>query len=241
MRTLGNIVLVCLAGALPLGAGPITVFYTVDLGGDNSDPLNGLAAEGTFTLNGTSLSVLLTNTSSGVPVDFDVASSLLVSVGMNLPGVDMLSGDAAVIGPGSVGLGVWSDRSAGGSVAEEWLWTNDYGGDFMETYRNVISTSNGQGGGTATRFDGECGGVDGPYGGMAAVPPVLQIPCSKYAVSNSIRFDVTLSASLTDAQLQAAANSSIVEYGSDARYLGVPEPASLALLSLAALFTRRPR
>jgi len=203
--------------------------------------LSGLAARATFELNGPHLSVLLENTSVGVPPSFQAADSLLVSWGLNLPdGVTIASGEAAVIGPGSVGLGIWSNRVAGDSVGEEWIWTNDFGGDLMESYAQVISTSSGQGGGTVTRFDGGSGTVDGPWGGIAANPVLVAIPSNRAAVCNSILFELTLTAGLTDAELAAAAHNSIVEFGSDQRYLTpAPEPASGVSLTLLALCRRR--
>lgn len=224
--------------ALPGVRGDIIANYTVDHGGTNPDPLNGLAARATFSLNGTQLTILLENVSTGEPPGFQAADSLLVSLGLNLP-VDIASGDASVIGPGSVGLGSWSGLVASDSVADQWIWTNSYGGDLMSTFRNIISTSQGQGGGPLVHFDGGSGNVDGPFGGIAANPPLLQIPNDHPAVSNSIRFDLTLAGTLTDAQLQTAADAGIVEFGSDARYLGTPEPASALLLGVAVVLLRR--
>jgi len=230
--------LACLAvltAATHWAGADIIVEYTVDAGGDNSEPLNGLAACATFSIEGNDLTILLENTSTGVPDSFEVSDSLLVSLGINLPGVDILSGDAAVVGLGSIGLGSWSDRVAGDSVAEEWLWTNDFGGDLMESFKHVISTSQGQMGGHTTRFDGLPGGVNGPFGGMAADPPVIDIPCKKPAVSDSIYYELTLTGTLTEEQLLPVANASIVEFGSDQRYLGAPEPATAGLAILSAL------
>ena len=219
----------------------IVVDYVVDAGGKNSDPLNGLAARATYMLSGDQLSILLENTSTGVPVGFGTSDSLLVSLAINLPGVQFATGDAADIGPGSIGLGAWAARGPGASVGEQWLWTNDFGGDLLEAYAQVISTSQGQGGGVTTRFDGGSGTVGGPFGGIAADPVLRGIPGSQHAVSDSIRFELTLSAPLTEAELRPAVLASIVEYGSDQRYLAVPEPASIALfgIGLAALRRRR--
>jgi hypothetical protein len=222
----------------------IVVPYTVDVGGSLGGPLNGLSARATFRASGSSLTVLLENTSTGLPPAADVSDSLLVSLGINLPGVDIVSGAAAIIGPGSVGLGQWSGRTAGDSVAEQWLWTNDFGGDLMESYRHVISTSNGQGGGTSHRFDGgDPHAVDGPFGGIAAAPPLLAVPANRYAVSNSIEFTLTLTGPISEAELAAAARAAIVEFGSDARYLTAPapEPGTSALLFIFGAALRRVR
>lgn len=221
-------------------AGTITVVFNVDAGGNTSNPLNGLEARATFTTSGTQMTVLLENTSTGVPSGFLAADSLLVSIGFSLPtGILIATGDAAVVADGSLGIGSWTGRVAGDSVAEEWLWTNEYGGDLMSPYAQVISTSDGQGGGSTTRFDGGSGSVNGPYGGMAADPPILNIHGSKPAVSNSILFTVTLSGNLSDSELESMANAGIVEFGSDARYLHTPEPAALALGALCVAAARR--
>lgn len=223
------------------GAG-IVVDYTTDAGGANLEPLKGLAARATFNVTGNAFTILLENTSQGVPTGFEAADSLLVSLGMNLPGVDILSGDAAVIGHGSTGISAWSALGEGDSVGNEWLWTNDFGGDLMAAYAHVISTSNGQGGKTM-RFDGMPGAVGGPFGGIAVAPPIVSIPDSQHAVSDSILFSLTLTGTLTQAQLQTVAHTSIVEFGSDQRYLTTaPEPNTVALLATAgALFIRRRR
>ncbi len=90
-----------------------------------------------------------------------------------------------------------------------------------------------------TRFDGGAGSVDGPFAGTVAHPPLIAIPSQKPVVDSSIRFDLMLTGPLSEEQLGAVAEGSIVEFGSDGRYLTVPEPAALALPALAALFSRR--
>jgi MYXO-CTERM domain-containing protein len=83
--------------------------------------------------------------------------------------------------------------------------------------------------------------VGGPFGGIAADPVLVNIPDSHVAVSDSIRFEVTLSETITMAQLQVIADGSRVEFGSDFQYLDVPAPGALALLGLAGLAVRRRR
>lgn len=240
-RQLRWTLVVCLAAAAIGARADIIVDYVIDAGGNNTDPLNGLAARASFMLDGMQLAILLENTSTGVPLSFETSDSLLVSLGMNLPGgAAIVVGNAAYIGPGSQGLGSWAGRTAGDSVGEQWIWTNDFGGDLLEGWAQVLSTSDGQGGGPVTRFDGGSGSVNGPYGGIAANPPLLTVPGSKPAVSNSILFSLTLSRALTEAELADTALTSIVEFGSDARYLvHAPEPAGVLLVLLGAALCRR--
>lgn len=249
MRLRAGIIATILALSSTVAAWPatITVQYTVDAGGSNNKPLNGLSAMATFIASGNQLNVLLKNTSSGLPVGFDVSDSLLVSLGFNLPtDISIVSGSSAVIGSGSVGLGQWNSRGPGASVAEEWAWTNGTGGDLLSTYRQIITTSQGNHG--LKKFNGTTGTVGGPFGGIAASPVLAAIPGPQRAVSNSIEFSMLLSGLLTEAQLKYMADNSIVEYGSDVRYLKtpdsdprVPEPASLALVAIAAVSLMRRR
>lgn len=224
-------------------AGLVVVDYTVDLGGNNNEPLNGLAARATWDIDGTTLTITLENTSSGIPTSFEASDQLVVSLGFNLPkGNGILSGDSALIGPASSGLGDWSGRGPGDSVGEEWLWTNEFGGDVMKAWRQIISTSSGQGAGNHTTFEGKLNGdVDGPFGGIAADPPFVAIPNNRRAVSDSIVFSLTLAGTLTLDELADLANGSIVEFGSDMRYLGAPAPGAIGLLAMAGMFGKARR
>lgn len=227
-----------LAGTIGASAGTI-VDYVVDAGGTNHNPLNGLAARAEFEISGNQLTILLENSSTGIPTGFGAAQQLLVSLGMNLPtGVNFASGDTAVIGAGSAGVGSWASRSAGASVAEQWNWTNFGAGDVLAAYRNVLTTSSGSPPG-AVGFGGHHKNVGGPYGGIAPDPLLVSIPTNQPAVRNSILFSLTLTAPISEAELAAVAADSIVEFGSDARYLRVPEPASIALAGLAVFAVRR--
>jgi hypothetical protein len=236
---------VALLGIGSVASGSIMVNYTVDAGGDNPNPLNGMSASATFSISGNELTILLVNTSTGVPVDATTADSLLVSVGFNLvDGITITSGVSAEIGAGSIGIGSWTGLVAGDSVAEEWLWTNDKGGDLMIVFDQVISTSSGQNAPPTYSFVDNSANpmVNGPFGGITASPPILAIPGEQPAVSNSIEFKVMLSDTLTEMQLEDIALASLVEFGSDFQYLTVvPTPGVLALMSLAGLVAARPR
>jgi hypothetical protein len=233
-----------LLGIGSAASGSIMVNYTVDAGGNNPNGPSGLSAKGTWSISGTELTILLENTSTGVPIGALTADQLLVSLGFNLvDGITITAAVSAEIGPGSVGVGLWDGLVAGDSVAQEWLWTNDNGGDLMLAYDQIISTSEGQNAPTTWSFVDNSQGplVNGPAGGIAAAPPFLPIPGTFPAVSDSIEFKVTLSDTLTEMQLEEVAQASIVEFGSDYQYLNVPTPGVLALMGVAGLVAARPR
>jgi hypothetical protein len=221
----------------------ILVHYTVAAGGTNADPLNGMVASALFDISGGQLTILMENVSTGTPVGATAADSLLVSLGFNLPGdVTIFSGDSALIGPGSDGVGLWDGLVEGDNVGDQWLWTNDGGGDELGIYSQVISTSQGHGGADTWSFNGEPDPlVSGPFGGIAADPPLINIPADKPAVSDSILFTLTLSDTLTSGQLESIAFGSMVEFGSDFQYLTVPAPPALSAMLLALLHRRRRR
>ncbi len=206
-------------------AGPITVDYTEDAGGDNGNPLNGLAARAIFDVSGTSLTVRLQNTSTGAPAGADSADALLVSIGFILPDtVSIVTGDSATIGAGSTGFGGLSGLVGGDTVNDEWLWTNDAGGDLLSGFDQVISTSNGQGSGDETGFDGDTSpNVNGPSGGISAIPAAVPVG-GLAGVSDEIIFQLTLSQTVSMSQLSTLANGARIEFGSDFQYLEAGEP-----------------
>jgi hypothetical protein len=231
------------ASALAVPAGASFIVDHVAATGPGGLGLDGLAARAEFAIDGTRLSILLQNTSTATPFGADSTDSLLVSLAFDLTdGVHIVDGLGAVIGAESRGLGAWSALGAGADVGDQWLWTNDGGGDYLEGFDQVISTSNGQGGGDTMSFNGESGpNVSGPWGGIAADPVLGNVPGSQEAVSSSILFTLELSDMLTETQLRDVALGSVVEFGSDYRYGMVPAPASAALLLLAAGVGRRRR
>jgi hypothetical protein len=230
---------------LPTVACPasIIVDYVANAGGNNPYPINGLAAQATWRTDGATLTIMLQNTSIGLPIDATAADSLLVSLAFNLgDGITITSGNYAVIGAGSTGIGTWSGRLEGDSVADQWLWTNGGGGDLLQSFANIISTSTGQGGGDTFSFNGDADpNTGGPYGGIAADPPLMAILGAQHAVSDSIEFELTLNTALTQSQLQAIAGAAFVEFGSDYQYLSVPAPGALTMLVIGALTSSRRR
>lgn len=223
--------------------GGLIVQYTFDAGGSNPNGIDGMSARATFDLSGfgDALMVTLENTSTGVPDQAEVADVMLSSLAFNLgQGFTIVSGDSALIGPGSVGLGLWDGLLEGDDVGEQWLWKNSGGADALASFSQVISTNNSNGGTGTTSFTGKSDpDVGDPFGGMAADPPLLAIPDEKPAVSDSIIFALTLSDAITTkSQLWDLAHGSVVEFGSGYQYLSVvpiPGPAVWSLMMALAM------
>lgn len=244
--------LLCIAAATCAAHGDITteVDYTVIAGGNS--PIAGLSAHGKFTVSGTTLTVELSNTTVGQSGNQVGAGHILASVGLNLP-VNFVNSvsNSATIAAGSAGIGVWNALSAGADVGDEWLWTNDFGGDLMGSLKHIISTSQGQGGGDTYSFDWDHNGspgdnknpnVSSPWGGMA--PPGSSINNNREAVDNTIKFVLSLTGGMSQQQLNQAALGSLVEFGSDDTYLEaqvIPAPGAALLATLGLMMVGQVR
>jgi hypothetical protein len=199
------------------------------------DPsLPGLAAEAEFTLLGpTTLEVRLRNTSTGAPSGFDSSDQLLTGISWDFdpPGAlritEIISG-MVVIGPSSQSLNFDSGSYGPNSdVSGEWGFGNM---DGTGALFNFVSANAAQG----TSFGGPNldgpRNVDGPQGGLVANP--IAVPLGGLgAIQDEVVATVNLSAPLANLNFLAA-NGVRVEFGSDAGFITVPEPATLMLLAI---------
>lgn len=242
MRSLGKgLAAISIAAASLVAHATVTIDYTADAVTSGGD-VAGLSARATFELSGTTLDILLQNTSTGAPMGFEAADALLVSLALDLP-TTFASGDLAQIATGSAGFGAWSTLVAGASVADEWLWGNGGAGDYLANFNQVITTSNGLGGGSgsAAHFTGGgTGTVNGPSGGIAANPHTVS-PGGLFGAQDTLFFRLTLAQTISESELESAAKAGVVEFGSDARYLTTPEPASVVFMALVGLALLRRR
>ena len=200
---------------------------------------DGLAAEAEFSVSGTTLTVRLKNTSTGVPGGFSNSDQLLTGLSWDF-GVPGFNGDITITG-GTVFTGPTSSSlnfdilnvGPNSDVSGEWGFGNM---DGTGALTNFITANNA----LATPFGGAnldaAVNIDGPQGGLVANPAVVPLG-GLGAIQDEIIATLTLSEAMTEQQLinDLKSNFVRVEFGSDAAFITTPAPGALALLAIAGL------
>jgi hypothetical protein len=218
----------------PVGASatPIPVSYVGDAG---------LSAQATFDLmdDGSTLQIVLCNMSIA-PFGGDEANG---SANMVLSSINFDLGDVDIVG-GTVALGslsnvvtrlgtLWNPQPAP-DLDVEYGYSNTGIGNAPAPFPNALHsvTSHSNGGNAVTNFAGEVGGVGGglDFGLVAAGSSPFG---NNEFILDCVDIRLNLSAPLAD--LGFLENGSYVEFGSDYRYVPVPEPAAAALCGVLAL------
>lgn len=211
--------------------------------------LNGLSAQATFVLDTGSPTILkidLANTSTGVPAGFDSSDQILTGISWDFGdagfrGADpAITGGSVVIGPGGGSLNfsnVATQLGPGDDVSGEYGYGNM---DGTGALANFVSGNTAQ----ATPFGGPNldgpPNIDGPQGGIVTNPPQVSLG-GLGAVFDSVHIELTIDTPLSNLDFLTT-NGVRAEFGSDAAFLTVPEPASALLLGLGAVvLTVRPR
>ncbi|MCE5278982.1 MAG: PEP-CTERM sorting domain-containing protein [Planctomycetaceae bacterium] len=245
INSLMGITMVLVAASV-LNASVISETYTLNKSTDDGMPLAGLSAQATFFWDDAapdSLKISLRNTSTSVPGWFDSADQILTSLSFDLGGLAITGGTATIAaGSQSVSFDCIPVQLTGGAdVSGEWGFGNSGSGS-SPLLTNVISAMRAH---TSTRFgpvnmDGPTN-LDGPQGGIVTSPALVSLD-GLGAVADCINFDLTLSSDLLGLGFLNNGHSLVAEFGSDAAFVTVPEPATMSLLavcSLAAVIRRR--
>lgn len=208
-----------------------------------SDPMYpGLGAQAEFDLlSPTMIQIRLKNTSTGAPMGFDSADQILTGVSWDFPPPGLalttaIIGGTAEIGPTSASLNFSEGAyGPGTNIGGEWGFANFDGTGMLP---NFISSNASM----VTAFGGpnldDPVNIDGPQGGLCASPPVVPIGGLGCIVDEAI-FKLNLSVAIAD--LDFLNNGVRVEFGSDAAFITIPEPATLGLLGMALLAASRRR
>ncbi|MCE5327426.1 MAG: PEP-CTERM sorting domain-containing protein [Planctomycetaceae bacterium] len=245
INSLMGITMVLLTASV-LNASVISETYTLNKSTDDGMAVAGLSAQAVFVWDDATpnlLKISLRNTSTSVPGWFGSADQILTSLSFDLGGV-AITGGTATIASGSQSVsfdGIPVQLTGGAVVSGEWGLGNSGSGS-SPLLTNVISAMRAH---TETRFsnvnlDGPTN-LDGPEGGIVTSPALVSLG-GLGAVADCINFDLTLSGDLTGLGFLNDGQGLVAEFGSDAAFVTVPEPATMSLLaacSLAVVIRRR--
>lgn len=173
---------------------------------------SGLSGTADFSFSGSSLDIVLTNTSTGTPGGFSNSDQLLTSLSFTLPGGITITGGSVTISAGSASQNFsLGDLGAGTDVSGEYGFGN---GGTTGLFDNFVSTNIAG----ATPFGGlnrdGPAVLNGPQGGLTNGLIALG---GLGAIDNSITYDLTLSGALVDLSFLTTGVS--IEFGSDAAFV----------------------
>lgn len=200
---------------------------------------NGLSATADFILNPGEydLGIVLTNTSTGIPSEFRNSDALLTSISFDLGSSNFITGGIAFTESQIISfdypLGPPPARLDGSlDVSSEYGFGNDGTTGLLKNFVSAM------GAGTTKFNSGNLDGpsvLNGPQAGLSndVYEDVFGPSNPLGRINNSVTFWLNLSADISN--LDFLTNGAIVEWGSDAAFTPVPEPATMILLGFGLI------
>jgi hypothetical protein len=200
------------------------------------DGPDGLSATADFILNpdGYDLGIVLTNTSNGIPSGFSNSDALLTSISFDL-GSNFITGGIAFTGDSVLSFDNTPPSDGPGdtyNVSREYGYGNNGTTGLLDNYVSAMQS------GTTKFASGNLDGpdvLDGPQAGLSndVYEAVFGSSNPLGRINNSVTFWLDLEYGLSD--LSFLSNGAIVEWGSDAAFASVAEPATMLLLGSGLL------
>ncbi len=218
---------------LLLSASPVSAFVLGNGDTYTFTATNGvLAASATFTLSGGTLTVVLTNTSTG---DVTAPSGVLTALFFNVVGNTSLTPVSAVLSNGSTVFYDPQGQPAGGIVGGEWAYRNSlaflYNEGISSAGFGLFGAANFPGSNLSGNNNGALNGVD--YGILSAGDNTLTanggMINSGGLIKNSVMF--TLYYGIGSLEIDRAA----FQYGTSLTDTRLPEPSTILLLGSGLL------
>jgi hypothetical protein len=190
----------------------------------------------TFDSGSNTLTIVLTNTSSGV-TNGDASTNLLTGIGFNLPtGVAIGSGSASV----AAGSGVnWDTSVSGTDVSGEWGFDNDplNSGPFQDpgiTASSVNTATTAMEASTTDKFSDtplfNPDTLDGPEFGLLSGSVDASTAGGLKAIQDTVTMSVSLSGTYSGDLLQFIDDNDVVLSFGSPNSSTVPEPATMAVI-----------
>lgn len=124
--------------------------------------------------------------------------------------------------------------AAGDDVSGEWGYGNNAISGLLRNFASVNQSGTTRMG--TVNLDGPAV-LDGPQAGLSSSPPIVAIG-GLGCVGGSVVIELTLDSALANLNFLYE-NDVMAEFGSDAAFIVVPEPATIMLLGLASLLLRK--
>ena len=225
-------------GLVAVGASSSANAVIFNFSGNSNASGNPLAASADFTVSGTTLTIVLTNTATGAAMN---GADVLDGVFFDIAGSDPVfsNGNVALTSGSSLVL-MNNVPTSGNALNDEWMFDSPV--PILGTEYGVGSTGfpgfNPNNDNFSARFWSQkaMAGGNSDYG-LVPTAGITVGSISNVYVNNSVTFTFTLSSAISESDIQNV----LVSYGSGGETQLVPEPATLMAMAVGAAALLRKR